>query len=31
MGVTWLTIAPQGATRAEYVDHAHGFATEFIA
>ena len=31
MGVTWLTIAPQGATRAEYIDHAHGFATEFIA
>lgn len=31
MGVTWLTIAPQGATRGEYIDRAHGFATEFIA
>ncbi|MEE2851898.1 MAG: TIGR03619 family F420-dependent LLM class oxidoreductase [Actinomycetota bacterium] len=31
MGVTWLTIAPRGATRAEYIDRARGFATEFIA
>jgi len=31
MGVTWLTVAPQGATRAEVVDHAHAFAEEFIA
>jgi len=31
LGVTWLTIAPQGATRAEFVDRAHAFAEEFIA
>lgn len=31
MGVTWLTIAPEGSTRAEVVDHAHAFAEEFIA
>ena len=31
MGVTWLTIAPRGAIRAEYIDHVRGFATEFIA
>ena len=31
MGVTWLTIAPQGATRAEVIDRAHAFAEEFIA
>jgi len=31
MGVTWLTIAPQGATRTEVIDHAHAFAEEFIA
>jgi probable F420-dependent oxidoreductase len=31
MGVTWLTVAPQGATRAEVVDQAHAFAEEFIA
>jgi probable F420-dependent oxidoreductase len=31
MGVTWLTIAPQGTTRAEFIDQAHAFATEFIA
>ncbi|OBA99447.1 LLM class F420-dependent oxidoreductase [Mycobacteriaceae bacterium 1482268.1] len=31
MGVTWLTIAPQGATRAEVIDHAHAFAEEFIS
>ena len=31
IGVTWLTVAPQGATRAEVVDHAHAFAGEFIA
>jgi hypothetical protein len=31
MGVTWLTIAPQGADRAEVIDHAHAFAEEFIA
>jgi probable F420-dependent oxidoreductase len=31
MGVTWLTVAPQGADRAEVVDHAHAFAEEFIA
>jgi probable F420-dependent oxidoreductase len=31
MGVTWLTIAPEGATRAEVVDRAHAFAEEFIA
>jgi probable F420-dependent oxidoreductase len=30
MGVTWLTIAPQGDTRAEAVNHAHAFAEEFI-
>ncbi|OBI41934.1 LLM class F420-dependent oxidoreductase [Mycobacterium kyorinense] len=31
MGVTWLTVAPHGDTRAEYVDLAHAFAAEFIA
>lgn len=31
MGVTWLTIAPEGGTRAEVIDHAHAFAEEFIA
>ncbi|OBA78947.1 LLM class F420-dependent oxidoreductase [Mycobacterium sp. 1164966.3] len=31
MGVTWLTIAPQGATRSEVIDHAQAFAAEFIA
>ena len=31
IGVTWLTIAPQGADRAEVIDHAHAFAEEFIA
>jgi probable F420-dependent oxidoreductase len=30
MGVTWLTVAPQGATRAEVIDHANAFAEEFI-
>ena len=29
-GVTWLTVAPAGADRAEYLDHAHAFAEEFI-
>jgi probable F420-dependent oxidoreductase len=31
MGVTWLTIAPQGSTRDEVIDRAHAFAEEFIA
>lgn len=31
MGVTWLTIAPQGADRAEVIDYARAFAKEFIA
>jgi probable F420-dependent oxidoreductase len=31
MGVTWLTIAPQGTNRAEVIDRAHAFAEEFIA
>jgi probable F420-dependent oxidoreductase len=31
MGVTWLTVAPQGATRAEVIANAQAFATEFIA
>ena len=31
MGVTWLTIAPQGADRAEVIDTAAAFAREFIA
>lgn len=30
-GVTWLTIAPSGETRAEVIDHARAFAEEFIA
>lgn len=30
-GVTWLTIAPQGDTRAEVLERAHAFAEEFIA
>jgi len=30
-GVTWLTVAPQGATRTEVIDHAHAFAEEFIS
>jgi len=31
MGVTWLTVAPQGATRAEVIEKARAFAEEFIA
>lgn len=31
LGVTWLTIAPQGATRSEVIDSAHAFAEEFIS
>ncbi|HEX2212660.1 MAG TPA: TIGR03619 family F420-dependent LLM class oxidoreductase [Mycobacterium sp.] len=31
LGVTWLTIAPRGADRAEAIDHARAFAEEFIA
>lgn len=31
MGVTWLTIAPAGATRSEVLDRARAFAAEFIA
>lgn len=31
MGVTWLTIAPKGDTRAEGLANAHAFAKEFIA
>ncbi|KUI04784.1 TIGR03619 family F420-dependent LLM class oxidoreductase [Mycobacterium sp. IS-3022] len=31
LGVTWLTIAPQGSTRAEVIDYAHAFSEEFIA
>jgi len=31
MGVTWLTIAPKGDTRAEVLANAHAFAKEFIA
>ncbi|MGV0660625.1 LLM class F420-dependent oxidoreductase, partial [Mycolicibacterium pulveris] len=30
MGVTWLTIAPQGTNRAEVLERAHAFAEEFI-
>ncbi|OBK14968.1 TIGR03619 family F420-dependent LLM class oxidoreductase [Mycobacterium asiaticum] len=30
-GVTWLTIAPPGADRAEVIERAQGFAKEFIA
>ncbi|OBI92168.1 TIGR03619 family F420-dependent LLM class oxidoreductase [Mycobacterium sp. 1245805.9] len=30
-GVTWLTIAPAGADRAEVIDRSRGFAKEFIA
>jgi len=30
-GVTWLTIAPAGNDRAEYVERAQAFAKEFIA
>lgn len=30
MGVTWLTVAPTGATRSEVLDRAHAFAEEFI-
>jgi probable F420-dependent oxidoreductase len=30
-GVTWLTIAPSGDTRAEVMDRAQAFAQEFIA
>lgn len=30
MGVTWLTVAPSGADRAEVIDRAHAFAEEFI-
>lgn len=29
-GVTWLTIAPPGADRAEVIDHTRAFAREFI-
>ncbi|OBH44167.1 TIGR03619 family F420-dependent LLM class oxidoreductase [Mycobacterium mantenii] len=29
-GVTWLTIAPPGADRAEVLDHSRAFAKEFI-
>lgn len=31
MGVTWLPVAPQGATRAEVIENAHAFAEKFIA
>ena len=31
IGVTWLTVAPTGADRAEVIDRAHAFAEEFIA
>ncbi|MGV0643708.1 TIGR03619 family F420-dependent LLM class oxidoreductase [Mycolicibacterium sp. XJ2546] len=31
MGVTWLTIAPQGGNRSEVIDYAHSFAEEFIS
>jgi probable F420-dependent oxidoreductase len=31
MGVTWLTVAPQGSTRVEVTDRAHAFAEEFIS
>ena len=31
IGVTWLTVAPTGAGRAEVIDRAHAFAEEFIA
>ncbi|OBK17897.1 TIGR03619 family F420-dependent LLM class oxidoreductase [Mycobacterium asiaticum] len=31
MGVTWLTIAPQGANRAEFIDNARAFAEKFIS
>ncbi len=31
MGVTWLTVAPQGATRTEVIDHVHAFAEQFIS
>jgi probable F420-dependent oxidoreductase len=31
MGVTWLTIAPQGGNRSEVIDRARAFAEEFIA
>ena len=30
MGVTWLTIAPPGADRAEFIDRSRAFAKEFI-
>ena len=29
-GVTWLTIAPEGKDRTEYMDRARAFAGEFI-
>jgi probable F420-dependent oxidoreductase len=29
-GVTWLTVAPTGADRAEYIERARAFAAEFI-
>ncbi|OBH56706.1 TIGR03619 family F420-dependent LLM class oxidoreductase [Mycobacterium sp. E2479] len=29
-GVTWLTIAPQGADRAEFIDRSRAFAKQFI-
>nr|WP_225952041.1 TIGR03619 family F420-dependent LLM class oxidoreductase [Mycobacterium sp. OAS707] len=31
MGVTWLTVAPRGATRAEVIEKARAFAEEFNA
>jgi hypothetical protein len=31
LGVTWLTYAPPGADRAEYIERAHAFAQEFIS
>lgn len=31
VGVTWLTIAPPGADRAELIDRSRAFANEFIA
>jgi probable F420-dependent oxidoreductase len=30
VGVTWLTVAPTGADRSEYVERARAFAAEFI-
>jgi probable F420-dependent oxidoreductase len=31
MGVTWLTVAPEGGTRAEFIEGARAFAAEFIS